>query len=231
MIKIFGLRRSGTNYIAWLLSNNFSRIRINHEYSDEFGHKHSIITPDGVLSEEVRAIIGFCGTKVKIGNEQLIKKRKKCVVCIVKDPYSWYLSVMNMYRKLNHMNAPKEFLNPFPLHPEHILRWNIINKSYITFCKENPTQSILIKYEDLLLDYKTTLITIQNKFNLTKVGSWKNNNCVVDPYYHHNTPFTKTQYYINNIFLNEYDKDNIDWFNRYLDKTVVTTLGYKVHEK
>jgi len=39
MIKFFGLRRSGTNYIAWLLSNNFSRIRINHEYSDEFGHK------------------------------------------------------------------------------------------------------------------------------------------------------------------------------------------------
>jgi hypothetical protein len=123
-IKIFGIERSGTNYLEEILKLN-TDYRV---YVNKYGWKHGRVELNrkDCSDEDVETEMDY--------------------ICIVKNPYSWYLSIMKWSKK----EGAEYWLNKYKELYEHYLdKIEVIGEFY--------KKGRLIKYEDLLKDPIETL--------------------------------------------------------------------------
>jgi len=140
MIKIFGLQRTGTNYLQELCKKNFpDKITIVHD----FGWKHGPIayTPLHWVEESAR--------------KKAEDKEIDCLV-IIKNPYTWIESIKKWW--------PKEYGYELSIE-EYIEVYNVRYSSYLYYLRhEKPVifyrRVQLIRYEDLLTNLHGTMNTI-----------------------------------------------------------------------
>lgn len=159
---LFGLQRSGTNYLEQLMKNNFHSIRKdprNNEWRDYW--KHSIDVPNGF-------------------------SRDRPTLIIYKNPYTWIESIC-LRRNVDWVRSQKTYpakegLDELKLGKENLNVENIA-KTYKHFCNTwiwNKPQSnayIIIRYEDLLITEKREIILtkIQNDLKFSrKSNQWIN---------------------------------------------------------
>lgn len=181
-IKLYGLPRSGTNYIKFLLQINFQNTTV---LMNILGWKHGFVHDkiywdtrdwygeaknlDCLLGKKV--IYLFKGRKIlkDVSRKKinLIKKQYKnqslYYFFIIKNVYSWIVSYANYTNKKVGSLKEREILQLIKI-------WNLKNNNYLDFVIRNPQNALIIKYEDLLRksDFNKTLNLIKKRFKLSK---------------------------------------------------------------
>ncbi len=253
LIKIYAERNTGTNYLENLIRLNLDvkilkgkfpfsvyllgyiiQKRMPNLFKDYFifetfqdvyykisspknlGWKHELITPQRI--KEIEAY-----------------KNSVYVITLIKNPYSWLLSLhrnpygpaeinasfeqflTEPFKTLKRENHPEPFENP-------IILWNEKNKSYLRL--KNNFPAIYIKYEDLLSDSASAIDSISRQFNLKKMfDDFKNKTestkeATKDFSYYQN-------YYQKEIWKEKLNEKSIEIINKYLDEDLLNFFGYE----
>jgi len=136
-IQVFGLQRSGTNFMEWSLINNFKDLdyKIIPYYESEF--------------------LGNIEGMAQFNRPQSIKHLlpvmdySDYVIGIYKDFDSWLVSVKKSGHIKNHNLSEK-------IHNEWLNKFNELPKK----------KSILINHSEMVKNYEETLLSISNKFKI-----------------------------------------------------------------
>jgi hypothetical protein len=223
IVKIYGLRRTGTNYLQWLMINNFEHLVV---LVDAFKWKHGL--PENITRKRVNSVFNNnCLTskdyRLSVSVDEPIDLENlndavpvNYILCI-KDPYSWYLSICRW-----------KHIVPFPLTNdklEQLFIWNYMGNKYRKFVCQFP-RTVIIKYEDLLLKLNHTLKDLENRFCLKLFGTHvvDNKNNAYD-----DAPFSKQRhFYASKKYLKLYTTKDFFAMRDFLDKEIVNKLGYKL---
>jgi len=151
-IKIWGLKRSGTNYLRWLLEENFRDTKV---LMDIFGWKHG----PPVVTQDQR----FWWPEWKPGTmihltQQLLTSPVKHVL-ISKCLPNWIASMKRYYEMSE--------LNPGLLH--HLCMEYVGRQTqFDIFTQIHPDTSVYIPYEGMIEDPGFLLAAVQDRFDLTR---------------------------------------------------------------
>ena len=211
-IKIFGIQRTGTNYLQFLISHNII-IRNTPTVLEDVGFKqggpgwkHGKIACIPDITEEAR------------------QSANNIAVIIIKNPYTWYTSIVkwtNGTEKHNYDDFGGQT-------PEHVFKnYNNLYMSHKNFLLGDNkqtvyTDSILIRYEDLILEPKNEIYRITKKFNLVVKDNFMDTNIVVQ-----SKVFTDK---IRSYYLSQkpiYDNATIERVNNSVDWELMKFYGYK----
>lgn len=208
-IKIYGLRRTGTNYLQWLLAQNFKQLVI---LKDMFAWKH------GLPIDYKGKTYKFTGRDYCLSPDilRLDAISKLYYILCVKDPYSWYISICNWHNT-----------DPFPLDKDKLERlflWNYMGLEYIKFvCKVHS--SVIIRYEDLLTNLDFVLQTMADRFCLFRMNTLLDTDCNI---YDGTHIYDKRYFYASKHYLDLYSGTDFEMARKFLDKELVEKLGYRL---
>jgi len=239
-VKIYGLQRTGTNYLTAMLKRNFSDVGI---LVNELGWKHDSVSLNNVdwngsdwcsphsneTEQQAERNVYLNTFNLEDLKNSYDTDQIHYLFCI-KNPYSWYDSVV--VKKDSH--AYKNF------NMQQIIEfWNRVNNDYYNFCQKN-NNCLIIKYEDYYkIGYKHVMQNIQNKFNLISEKSdehiaqktkFLNLLYVALPSNHHDISLYpekfKYDYYIEKKFLNSKTIE----IQKYVDQSLMSKLNYNKME-
>jgi hypothetical protein len=166
-LKLYGLRRSGTNYARWLIENNFDDLflLVNH-----LGWKHGKVIEEFDLSGlkwgipevdetnyETHKNISLWRKELEPIQQELeeafLNNQIKYCFCI-KNPFHYIASILKYKGEVSIEKWVK--------------RWNKINNNYINFCEKNPDNCYIIRYEDYIHSgFYVVLREMMNRFDLS----------------------------------------------------------------
>ena len=151
-IKIYGERNTGTIYLEWLLIKNLI-VEIQEDF--QYGWKHRLAPGEDEITDKM--------------------KKETLYVCLVKNPYSWLLSMHK--RPYNHPSLKELSFSQFIKYSygdykNPVVMWNLKNRSY-TNLGLYADNHIIIKYEDILIEPKEVMGEISEKFNINKTGIFR----------------------------------------------------------
>ena len=205
LVKVYGERNSGTIYLEWLLRNN---LEITIDETPEFGWKHRLAPSKEELSDSAKQQVIF--------------------VCLVKNPYSWLLS---MHKRPYHHESLKElsfseFLKySYGDYRNPIVMWNTKINSYVQL--ENYVDRFMfVKYEDTLVDFKKIIIDFADQFTIQKPEFYKNiknqlsnSNRVIAHHFH-------LEYYLEEKWKRRLHSHHVEQINSFLDKDLMEKFNY-----
>ncbi|MEZ5082701.1 MAG: hypothetical protein R2750_04545 [Bacteroidales bacterium] len=205
LVKVYGERNSGTIYLEWLLKTN---LEITIDESPELGWKHRLAPSKEELSDEM--------------------KQNMIFVCLVKNPYSWLLS---MHKRPYHHESLRElsfseFLKySYGDYRNPIVMWNTKNKSYAEL-GNYVNKYVFIKYEDSIADIKNTINSIADRFDLQRPEFYKNIKSLLT-----NEHGIKGQRFHLDFYLQEKWKKNlrsrhVEQINKFLDSGLMEKFNY-----
>lgn len=245
LIKIYGERNTGTNYLFKLLRLNLEAdllrgvvpwyVRIpfpqNETVRDLYfeltfgrnlGWKHRLAPPPDTVRE------------TRIYSDSL------CFVTLAKNPYSWLLSLYRRpYHRQGELGTFEQFLNaPWrtlrrakaaPEFPNPTIMWNEKNNAYLRLRSGMPTA--ILRYEDLLADPERTLSKVAAQFSVERSRS----------HFENVTTSTKEkdggkgfdyyqQYYLREQWRTELQPAALRIINEYLDLELMSQFGYEMIE-
>jgi hypothetical protein len=152
--KIYGQMRTGTNYISFLIKNNFLDTNV---FMNIGGWKHGKLIEFPNNIELVNYVDSITKNNIEINKTiDLFKNNNVNFLVIIKNPYMWINSI-SVYKN-------KEITSEFII--ENISIWNEIYSNYKYYIECD--KAYLVKYDTLLKETNEVLDKIMNKFNLTK---------------------------------------------------------------
>lgn len=222
-VKIYGLKRTGTNYISSLLYNNFKNITI---FSNVGGWKHGKIIKLPNKNNLLNTVDGQTKQKhlkkINVTLDLFSQGRVKFVV-MIKNPYLWMVSVCRFeFKKQTRENVIK-----------FVKMWNDTYANYKKHIENGD--AIFINYEDVLRDLNVLQI-LEDKFGLEKKHDKfvniknqmdANSDCNLCGTTGH--VFNKKNYYTNNDdSIKKYvGNDIINIINEYISEDVLLFYGYQ----
>lgn len=231
-IKLFGLERSGTNYLEWLIRENFLDTKV---LVDETGWKHGRIPEcvswdgsdwsDPRWNEDKRR--GFVERRRARLGELMPKlmdtvESGEMLYCMIrKNPYSWCASYA-LYR-----GKPIS-----PVQPHVIKRWVEYNEHWHSYAVSHPTKTCFFKYEDVLTAPEKCLEVIAARFGLElsetrrlvceqTISAW-GGRPIAQPFDH--------TYYHEERYLGAYSPDDFETFTENLPVSLLSELGYSINK-
>lgn len=220
-ILIYGLNRSGTNYLEELVVQHFDVKVCNkaEERSDPL-HKHFRIYDD-------KSLIGrpnfsnqlIFSSLANFENEVLEGERIDIYLVISKDPYSWFISYDRWGKKNN--------WEPSPHHT--ILEYNAFYSKWHEFSRED-NRVMMIRYIDLLTDRNEVLDSMQKKFSLDVIREIGEKRKIKKVPMSHRFTQKKERYYIEGEYLKSFSEEELCELNRHLDHGLAMQLHYEIHE-
>ena len=170
-IKIYGAPRSGTNHIKYVLNDNFDNTTAfmdllgfrqwGHPVKvDWTGRDWSIQQRKRRKNEVVKSLLSTVTDDLK---EAYATGRIKYIV-IVRHPYATYLSrLRKRFKGAEYEEALNQPVGVFWF----ALYWNAAYWNwYQQVLKISPSDSLLVKHEDLVYNFQETMSKIQRKFKL-----------------------------------------------------------------
>ncbi|MCF8368000.1 MAG: hypothetical protein K9G76_03100 [Bacteroidales bacterium] len=207
LVKIYGERNSGTIYLEWLLKKN---LEVDLHESFELGWKHRLAPSPEELTDDHKKNILF--------------------VCLVKNPYSWLLSMHK--RPYNHESLRdlsfSDFLKySYGDYRNPMVMWNMKYRSYVNM-ENYVDQHIIIRYEDALVDIKTTLNNLAEKFNIEKPELYKNiKNLLTNKHGIKSQKFHR-DFYIEEKWKKSLRPNHLEVINQFLDKDLMNLFNYSI---
>lgn len=247
IIKIYGERNCGTNYLEELSRRNLDvnllpgsaprRLRrlfpkqpslhervldayFNMTFKRNLGWKH-MLAPD---------VATLHRTSVPIAQTLFI--------FLSKNPYAWLLSlhrhpyhyrgqitdfdifVRSEWPTLGRENHPQPFPNP-------IVMWNQKNASYLRLARDLPV-SLILRYEDLVTEPEEAIRTIAEALEIPlKTSAFINIQASVKGEVGKNFDYYRT-YYLEKRWREQFNDDSIRFVNQHLDQDVLHALGYHI---
>ncbi len=246
VIKIYGERNTGTNYLTQLIAQNLDvkllpgvaprrlrRLFPNHPglherlidayfrwtFPRNLGWKHMLVPHYQVLQ------------KTDVDMEQTL------FLFLVKNPYAWLLS---LYRRPYHNYRPaatfaafiqekwptvrrEQAGRPFFINP--IVMWNEKTSAYIRLTQHVHSQ--IIRYEDLIADPQAIVQNLVRKGAPRKNTTFRNITASLKGEEDKDFRFYQT-YYLKEQWRKELSNDAIRFINAQLDEALLQKLGYHV---
>lgn len=207
LVKIYGERNSGTIYIEWLLKNNFDIKIID---TPDLGWKHRLAPTEDELKERIKKEVIF--------------------VCIIKNPYSWLLSMHKrpyQHEELRKLPFSRFLKYSYGDYRNPIVMWNLKYQSYIKM-QRYANNFHFIRFEDLLTDMKTSLNGFASKFDLEIPAMYKNiqsqlsnSHGVVNQKFH-------KDFYVEEKWIKNLKPHHIELINQHIDKNLLNLFNYSV---
>lgn len=222
---LYGMQRSGSNYIHQLMLQNFQNIRFyNLGISRSLPtHKHFRLYDEKSAIPDERYYNTFRYSSFKDFKRHVGKVAEQeihtYIVC-TKDPYSWYLSYKKHARK-NKFTYFKRSLNT-----QFLIDYNLFYRKWLDFAMEAPEEVLLFRYEDLIEDLSGSLQRIAQKFDLERSpGPLKNPTLV--PL---SREFTKARasFYKEKKYLDFFSERDRSVIQHLLDPELMATLNYRI---
>ena len=220
-IKIHGLQRCGTNYLLYLINENFEKSKCLVNLG---GWKHGHYIAEWAVGHEVD------------------------VICITKTPYSWLVSVYDYWHNIEKDIGPKIRGVPFKdfvrnrLYCEkqgsvpYILRasnpvqhWNNMNYHWMSIRMQSKSLFVL-RYESLISNTKSCLEAISEQFKIKMKNEFRDSKNCFNP--SNESPKLadvewNRQKYQKEKYLEMYDQDTFDFVNEQLDLDLMIKLNYE----
>ena len=217
-LLLYGLQRSGTNYLEQTLKRNFRVVFLNSDKDRKQPcQKHFRIYDN-------KEVVGHIAYKnnIHIGSidelEQHLKKKPDAYLIVSKDPYSWCLS---------YQNWAAECKWP-PVSHHYVEEYNLFYGKWVELANESE-RIHFVKYIDLLDNTKPELNKMAKTIHL-KPKLFSN----LRPHRISTIPqserFSKDRlaYYTQEKYLSNYTPDQLEEINKYLDTNVMSSLGYQI---
>ncbi len=138
-----GLRRSGTNFLNWLIDENFEGVQT---LGLSPWHKHNV-PPD---PDELEPFVDERGVETTEEMIQSYRDDQMVMACVGKNVFSFYFSFVRNYHDINGWYS-EEFK------PEVVERWNEKTDRFLSFLQDYNGPSHFFRYENLLENTKTEL--------------------------------------------------------------------------
>ncbi len=214
-VKVYGLPRSGTNYLQALFLRNFPRVEF---LVNILGWKHgpAVNRYEWLLRSGKRP--------------ELLEAIKDSVhtVIITKDPFAWITSYCNYYfgesspasRNLTFVkDLTAQYCNLHRHWYEHFI-------DGVNSCKAR-----FVKYEDLLMDFQNELAQLADDFKLKPPSEWIDHTTQTKPsddkqFRDTGNPFAKKEYYLKRSYLKDYPQRLKEKLIKAMDKNLLDLLGY-----
>lgn len=253
-IKIYGMPRTGTNYLRFLLEENFDVMAFHHILGGKHGApcdprewiQAEIKTPNRLMAWEGQYESGQDGpnfsprfNKVAHYLEFLEELQEQLgdiyYVILVKNPYAWLSSwwryiLARGYRKLWRI-------------PKNNRKWlENFNQKYRTwwrFYRDYTDRSVVMRYEDAVFRYRDTLKKVEDALLLD--ARWSCFMPFTQNVALHNQgisgklttlvveerPFPRREYYRSREYLKELGPDWVDFVTEYVDWDLMRKYGYE----
>lgn len=221
--KVYGCKRSGTNYISALLEKNFSNAKV---FMNLGGWKHGPFTEypnvrqlyDSVDHPTRMAMINETGKYM-----DLFKNSEVNFFACCKNPYTWVLSFCRDNEwELDERNVFRSMLT-----------WNQTYENYRPHIKSGKMH--LIRYEDVLQDMGSYLKNLETKYSLERkegldefvgVTNHLKPNADSEIGQTFDRKFTSRDFYLNQEVRNIYTDNQIAFINQCLSPEIMELLGY-----
>jgi hypothetical protein len=230
-VKIYGMERSGTNYLKWMMENNLQDV----EFTETTGWKHGEPNTDEWMSRENNTM------RERRLSEAIKDGRLTWVVCS-KDPYAWIVSFIralesgkvlpNHYQKhdgdiLRDVITPKREYLMKPNDEEYLKQYLIkYNTRYLQW---RGVHDILVRYEDVLGNERDTLERLADELGVDIVGgSVKVPDERIGPSYNKSGKGFDKSYYTEERFMEQITKAQKEAVDEFIDWDLVNDfLGYR----
>ena len=206
-LKIYGEQNSGTIYLYWLIKRNLD---VELDESPVLGWKHRLAPSEDEIPEE--------------------NKESTLFVCLVKNPYSWLLSMHK--RPYHHESLKKLSFSDFLKYSygdyrNPIVMWNKKSRSYVEL-GNYVNNHALIRYEDLLADITTTLNAIADKFGIDKPELYKNIKNLLSNSHGIRSQKFHRDYYMEEKWKKALRPHHTEQINRFLDEDLMKHFDYQI---
>lgn len=147
-IKLYGLQRTGTNYCLNVLCENFERTA--RVLDNGLGWKHGpVVDPEAWLKRHDKHLSELRG-----------ETRRVCVLMLTKNPLAWFVSFARYY----------DFLGEWERHQQLVRctmnNYAAIQRNWLDVMSHFYDTIRLVRFEDLLVEYQTTMHGIAKQFSL-----------------------------------------------------------------
>lgn len=210
-IKIHGLQRTATNYIAYLINNNL----VNTEcLVNVGGWKHGHYCAPWTLGQEVHMAL------------------------VIKNPYAWLVSIYKYLKpSLSFSNFVKRPLifgepsgSPYLLRAcNPVQHWNDMNFHWMSV-QMNSKKLCILPYENVLKNVKASLNNISSYFDIplkesmlepkNKMLAGNEKTDVVQEEF-------DSSFYTNQKYIVFFDNDIFNFVNQQLEPMIMQQIGYK----
>lgn len=210
-IKIHGLQRTATNYIAYLLNNNLKDTEVLVNIG---GWKHGHYCAPWTLGEEVH------------------------VVTVVKNPYSWLVSLYNYLKPqmpfVHFLKRPlvvgEKSGSPYLLRSSNpVEHWNNMNYHWMSI-QINYKKLFIVSYENVLQNTDLALKNISNYFELSlqeNKDNPKNRMEASNEKQHISEDAFDVSYYTNRKYLDYFNNETFSFVNQHIEPMIMQQLGYR----
>lgn len=226
ILKVYGLERTGTNYIEWLVNRNYPYVRV---CTNQMGWKHAAVRApverllrtglEDLTDEERDDLFAHRFFKEKAYREEIeahLAEKRICFAIMVKNPYSWYVS-MARYHK-------------FPIHPlrKKLFRhWNRTNSRWFQFANEFSDRTMIFRYEDLLCRLDQRVEEMGTKFNLERRnGEVEDQLARIAPSLRVTKKEMDRLYFFRRDYLKEFTQEDMETINPILNPMLMGTFNY-----
>ena len=224
---LYGLQRSGTNYLTTLLETNFEARVVIDDYTYSLPiHKHFRPYSKPWFFSHLNLLHDFHYETFNDFDAHCSRlKGKKDInyLVIAKEPYSWYFSFNRFARKEKIFYfMKKKYLNHL-----YMIEYSNYFRKWLEFRDQAPDRIKIVRYEDLLMNLDKSLDDIRNSFDLQKKAEAYQNVSKVGM----SKKFTESdrQKYLEGKFHKKFTDEQLLLISEHLDNKVVEQLGYQVY--
>lgn len=225
-VKVQGLERSGTNYLAWLVRRNFAKAKV---LVNATGWKHAripaMIDWSGEGWEDPALDSASRHRRIADDLEELrphldrlkseIRAHRLRYVVVCKNPVSWYASYARYKR-----------VSPSPVRRRWLNRWSALNGHWVEFVDRRPEQCRVFRYEDLLIRGEELLSRELSAFGIERrPGPWREPIRQLKPGGSLGDAF-EPDYYRNRSYLSHFTPRDLRRISKHVPESLVSRLGY-----
>jgi len=243
-IKQYGLKRTGTNLLRYLLEENFRETRV---LVNILGWKHGPWSPEVDWTGSDWDIGVDPGTAMSaLQLDELAQLRTAHqegtlrYVASVKNPYAWLTSYFNFRRARGEIAArcfeaipQKHFLYDLDLYIR-------TNQSYLELMARFPDRALLVRYEDILTDFRGTmnqlrdrlgLENLSHEYSLPRRRMGRGNDAVP---HSHLLAYPESQqafdpgHYLNHLYVQDFTSEQLEWIRSRVPQALMQALDYPI---
>jgi len=215
-LLLYGLQRSGTNYLETLIQLNYPNCSfINSEVRNEIMHKHFRLYDNKNYIPEPQFENNATFNSFEAFEQSLpIIEKPDLYLVMSKDPYSWYTSYMGWSKKNNWPNRGYHYINEY----------NLFYAKWLEFSIESG-KIIFIRYQDLLTNPLPIINQIAKALLLPEKITVRTTNKV-----YASKKFTtdKKDAFLKRAYLNKISNQELVLMNSLLNKSLLLQMGYSI---
>ncbi len=243
IIKIYGERNSGTNYLEEILRKNSDSEIIKLDVSKYLRYplQRSELFFDLLNYIKMPNNLGWkhgIPPLNSIARYKYVKRLK--IITITKNPYSFLLSFFKRpYHQKKIADTFQEFLSQdLTIYPRDRLNifkryspvnlWNYKNQAYMALGMEQPVPTINLTYENLVKNPEKTFFKIVDSLDLSHTTCDRFNNHITSTKSKNKTYADYKRYYLNESWRCFLTPEILKLINEGLDKRIVDYFSYDI---